>query len=149
MRPLQWLALSSLTLGALSLWSVGWSKRPTFTPAPHALGSVTQVVIDGAEWVKRDPVHRYTATVDASDGSMAPVIGERSLLLCVRYTGKTVLRNGSVVIYDRGDKPRVCHTVAEQTDTHVYMSGYVNRRSDGWYPKSRIEGVVVGQLYLP
>ena len=79
---------------------------------------------------------------------MEPFFTSRSVPLCVRYAGQQ-LGNGTVAIFNRGDHPRVIHVISAQNATHFYMSGYNNHNSDGWYPKTSVEGFVVGQLYLP
>jgi hypothetical protein len=78
---------------------------------------------------------------------MEPFVNEHSVTLMVRYTGQ-VLPNGSVVQFRRSaEHPNVLHTVVEQNATHFYLSGYANKHSDGWFPKTAVAGVMVGQLY--
>jgi hypothetical protein len=54
-----------------------------------------------------------------------------------------------VLEYDRADTSNVLHVATALNDTHVYMSGYNNSASDGWYPKTSVRRRLVGQLYLP
>ena len=80
---------------------------------------------------------------------MAPYVTEFSIVLMVRYTGQPI-RNGAVASYlYSAALPNVLHVVSAQTDDSVYMSGFANKHSDGWHPKSSIHGILVGQLYLP
>lgn len=129
----------------------GCSKREpaTFTPSPRSTDALAVIKQDAQVWANYDLRRRYWAEV-AATGSMKPFIDEHSIVLCRRYVSGQELPNGSVVIYRYSDAlPRVLHVVSDQNDTHVYMSGYANRASDGWQPKTAIEGVVVGQLYTP
>jgi hypothetical protein len=123
------------------------SKQATFTPSPRSSESVTTVTRDAHDWVASDPANRFWSGVKPT-GSMKPFVDEHTLALCLRYKGQEI-PNGSVVIYNRGDIKRVIHVVSDQNADSVYMSGYANHDSDGWFPKSSIEGVMVGQLYLP
>lgn len=135
-----------LLLGTLA----GCSKpsgAATFTPAITSPLPVGNVIADAAAWAQRDPGVRYYATV-ADTHSMEPFFTSKSVPLCLRYTGQPI-PNGTVAIFNRGDAPRVIHVVSDQTADSVYMSGYNNHDSDGWFPKTRIEGFVVGQLYAP
>lgn len=126
----------------------GCSKAPsTFTPAITSSVPAVVVLNDAARWAAADPSNRYFATT-ANTHSMEPFFTNHSVPLCMRYTGQPI-PNGTVAIFNRGDQPRVMHVVSDQTADSVYMSGYNNHASDGWFPKTRIEGLVVGQLYLP
>jgi len=124
------------------------SKEPsTFIPAPRSIATAEQVRADASKWASQD-ANRYWSAI-LPTGSMKPFVDEHSIALCVRYTGQS-LSNGAVVIYRRDTAtPRVIHVVSDQNAESVYMSGYANRQSDGWYPKSSIEGIMVGQFYLP
>lgn len=126
----------------------GCSKQAgSFTPAMRAFGSADTVYADAVAWSVAQP-GRYWANV-APTHSMEPVINEHSVILCVRYTGQT-FANGAVAVINEGPAyPHVLHVVADQSGDSVIMSGYNNGRSDGWFPKKNIEGLVVGQLYLP
>lgn len=137
-----WLALFAVCCGA----GCGRSA-PSFTPAPRSPETLDRVQLDAALWAARDPENRFWAPVAATH-SMEPVINEHSLVLCLRYRGQP-FANGAVLVYDRGDNPRVLHVVADQTADAVYMSGYNNHDSDGWFPKASISGIVVGQLNTP
>ena len=141
-----------LALLALFVWIAvvngGCAKQPTtFTPAIGSQLPIGTVLLDAAHWSQADPANRYYATT-ANTHSMEPFFTSKSVTLCVRYTGQ-LLQNGQVVIYNRGDAPRVLHVVSAQTDESVYMSGYNNHDSDGWFKRTTIEGIVVGQLYSP
>lgn len=132
-------------LCAFTLFAAGCGQKSTFTPAPRSTESTAQVYADASAWAARAP-DRYFLAV-AATGSMEPVINEHSVLLMVKYTGQT-LPNGSVISYYHSPElPNVTHVIADQNDTHVYISGYANKTSDGWFPKTSILGFVVGQLY--
>lgn len=132
---------------ALVVFLVGCFREPsTFTPVQRGVDTTTSVSVDAITWSQRSPDRGWA--IVAPTGSMKPFFDEHSVLLFTKYTGQPLV-NGSVVIFDRSDAPNAVHVVADQTPTHVYMSGYNNRTSDGWYPKTRIKGIVVGQLYLP
>lgn len=80
---------------------------------------------------------------------MEPVISSHSLILALKYHGQP-FANGAVLDFARDpDHPHVLHVAADQTADSVYMSGYNNHNSDGWYPKTTINHVMEGQLYLP
>jgi hypothetical protein len=120
---------------------------PTFVPQPHALSSESTVRQDAQAWAIKSP-NRYHTNV-AATGSMEPFLNEHSILLVEKYHGQP-FKIGAVAIFRHSEAhPRVVHTVSDQNETHVYMSGYANKNSDGWFPKTSIEGFVVGQLYLP
>ena len=139
----------ALTLGLVVGFLNGCSKNPTtFTPSPRAFATFALVVNDAEMWVNTDPTNRFYGMV-APTNSMQPFVNEHSLVLLVRYTGQPLI-NGAVVSYHYSDKfSHVLHVVSAQTDDSVYMSGYNNATSDGWKKKTSIEGVLVGQLYLP
>lgn len=143
-----WLGSVVLCLLA-AVWVAGCSKsgRATFTPAITSPVAQAVVYLDAIRWVNGDPVNRYYVTV-ADTHSMEPYFTSHSVPLCLHYTGQPV-PNGTVAIFNRGDAPRVLHVMSDQTATDAYMSGANNHNSDGWFPKSKIEGIVVGQLYLP
>ncbi len=121
-------------------------EKATFMPLPRSLAASTSVIADANAWAAHDP-ERYWLSI-LPTGSMKPFVDEHSLVLCVRFHGQ-VIPNGSVAIFNRGDVKRVIHVVSDQNEDSVYMSGYANSASDGWYPKSSVEGIMVGQLYLP
>lgn len=124
----------------------GCSKSPnTFTPAVTS-PVAADVITDAAIWSAANP-SRYFVTV-ADTKSMEPFYTSKSVPLCVRYSGQH-LPNGTAAIFDRGDVKRVLHVISAQNETHFYFSGYNNHNSDGWFLKSKTEGFVVGQLYLP
>ena len=137
-----------LFLLAFFCWlSTGCRQQSTFVPQPQAVDQDDAgIVMDALKWTQSSP-NRGWAYV-APTGSMSPVITERSVLLFVKYTGQK-LRNGAVVVFDRTDAPNCVHVVCDQTATDVYMSGWNNRLSDGWFSKDKIKGIVVGQLYRP
>lgn len=134
------------TVGIMASCSRG-PDGSTFVPAPRAVKqTVTDVAVDAARWASASPDRGWSWV--APTGSMEPFFNEHGILLFVRYSGEE-LRPGMVAIFNRGDVPRCVHVITAVRDTHVYMSGYANRNSDGWFPKTSIEGLVVGQLYLP
>lgn len=136
-------------LGALAVCTIiacSKSGPSTFTPAITSPLSAERVRADAQAWAQADLANRFLANVEDTH-SMEPFFTNRSLPLCVRYTGQAV-PNGTVAIVAR-DGLHVIHVVADQTADAVFTSGYNNHASDGWTPKSRIEGIVVGQLYLP
>ena len=98
--------------------------------------------------VETEPVAIYLASVEANrngwriskvtpTGSMKPLLNGGEYVVGEPYTGQG-LHVGMVVIFDRGDTPRVLHMIAVIRGDMVYMSGINNRYSDGWFPKSRI-----------
>lgn len=132
----------------LLLGFLGCSKNPsTFIPAISTPLISSVVLDDAANWVKVDPVNRYFVLV-ADTHSMEPFFTDKSVPLMVKYTGQKIV-NGTVVDYNRGDLPHVFHVVTDQMDGSVYMAGYNTHNSDGWFKYSAINGIVVGQLYLP
>lgn len=140
-------ALFVLLVVSWVLFVTGCAKDPaTFIPTPRGTSDGVSVSADAIAWVQRASGRGWA--IVAPTGSMEPVINQNSVLLWVTYSGQP-LRNGAVVVFDRSDAPNCVHVVCDQTPTHVYMSGYANRRSDGWFPKTTIKGIVVGQLYLP
>lgn len=122
------------------------SRQDAFVPKPRSVSTTDSVYADAVTWARADQ-SRYVASVAATH-SMEPFVNEHSLVLMVRYSGQPI-QTGAVVEFDRGDALRVLHVVTDQTETDAYLSGYNNHISDGWYAKSRIHGIMVGQLYLP
>lgn len=149
----RWLMVSILLVTFAVTWKVakmsGEIKLPaTFIPTTTSYYTSTALVWeDAARWVGNDPL-RYTTPVSPDSSSMKPFFDSHSLPLCIKYVGQPI-PNGTVVIFNRGDIPRVMHVVSDQTKDSVYMSGVNNHHADGWFLKSTIEGFVVGQLYLP
>ena len=149
-----WSGLTFLTIRALAILGVflvlsSCSRtRETFdTPKPRAVGvDLSEVHLSAIAWTQRSPDRFYVTVLPT--GSMEPFINENSIVLCVRYTGQPLAR-GAVVLYDHPKVSNVLHTLADQNDTHVILSGTANARTDGWHPKSSIKGYVVGQLYIP
>ena len=137
----------ALTLLALAVLAVGCRRKSTFTPAPYTPDAQSSVVLDAGQWAAKDPANRYW-DIPSATGSMRPFITEKHIVLMRRYSGQP-FPNGAVVIFNRGDSPRVLHVVSDQNADSVYMSGANNHDSDGWFPKTSIEGFVVGQLNLP
>ena len=140
----------ALILGVLALAGCGkpGTGGNTFTPAPRAISqTAADVAADATRWAAAAPGVRGWSWV-APTGSMEPFFNEHGILLFVRYTGQPLVP-GAVAIFNRGDAPRVVHVVSVVRGESVYMSVFANRASDGWFPKSAIEGLVVGQLYLP
>lgn len=77
---------------------------------------------------------------------MLPYIhGEfREWLLDEAYTDQS-LSAGLVVVFDRGDNdgPYPCrHMIAAVRGEYVYLSGTNNRRSDGWFHRSKITRIL-------
>lgn len=126
----------------------GCSKQPsTFTPTlTPPDGTRAAVIVDAAMWAAGNPDRYYAAVADTH--SMEPIINKNSVVLCVRNTGQSI-RPGLVAVFNRGDTPRVLHTIAAVSGDSAYFSGYNNKSSDGWFPRSSIEGFVVGQLFAP
>lgn len=138
-----WLSIAAV----LFLAACSRDGRDTFTPKPRAVAqTAADVAADATRWASVSPERGWSWV--APTGSMEPFFNEHGILLFQRYTGQP-LSPGAVCIFNRGDVARVVHVVAAVRERDVYMSGYANRASDGWYPKASIEGVVVGQLYLP
>ncbi len=152
-RTIFWIgvALFALFVAAMSplalLGGCSKSSPATFTPAIASPIPLAAVLVSAIQWTQGDPEARFYATT-ADTHSMEPFFTSHSIPLCVRYTGQQV-PNGTVAIFNRGDLPRVMHVISDQTADSVYMSGYHNHNSDGWFKKSAIEGIVVGQLYAP
>jgi hypothetical protein len=143
---LPWLAIGFALLGAICLCGLTGCGRG-FDPAPRSVDSMQAVYADARAWAGRGE-NRYWSAV-APTGSMEPFVNEHSLLLMVKYTGQK-LPNGTVASFRRSDDfPNVLHVITDQNETHVYMSGYANKNSDGWFPKTSIHGFMVGQLYTP
>lgn len=140
--------MKSLVLLICTLSLAGCADQKTsFAPVPYTNVGVEKVRDDAKSWVDNDPDTRYWEHIQPT-GSMLPFISHKHIVLLVRYAGQA-FPNGATVIFNRGDAPRVIHVAADQTGTHIYVSGFNNHESDGWFPKSSIEGLVVGQLSLP
>ena len=86
------------------------------------------------------PDHLF-AFVSNESHSMRPAIEGGDIVLTHTYSGE-VLRPGQIVIFDRGDYPRVCHRVIEFNGRAAYLAGDDNLWPDGWYAKDRIRWVV-------
>lgn len=139
--------MKRLCLVLLSVTGCSQQDPVTFTPIQRAVDTTyVDVSFDAIRWAQASPSRGWA--VVSPTGSMKPFFDEHSILLFIKYSGQPT-PNGTIVIFDRSDTPNVVHVIADQTPTHVYMSGYANRRSDGWFPKSTIKGIVTGQLYLP
>lgn len=140
------IALALFVIGVVCILNLtGCEQESAFTPAPRSIEAQPLVYADAVAWVKRGE-NRYFSVV-AATGSMEPFVNEHSILLMVKYSGQK-LPNGSVVSFRRSDKhPNVLHVIIDQNETHVYLSGYANKYSDGWFPKAAIHGFMVGQLY--
>lgn len=136
----------AVVAAALFLAGCAGQRLPSFVPVPVSSLTAPQVYEDARAWVARDPANREWATVTAT-GSMKPFIDEFSVVLLERTNAQTKFQIGEPVVFNRGDAPRVLHVIADQTETHVYLSGFNNRQSDRWFPKSSISSRVVGQLY--
>ena len=80
----------------------------------------------------------------AATGSMEPHIHGTDRVILRRYVVGEVLPKGTVVVFNRGDYPRVIHAIVDEQDGSYYLSGYGNRHSDGWFKPDRIESVLVG-----
>ena len=76
---------------------------------------------------------------------MEPSIHGTDLIVLRAYAGET-LKRGAVVVFNRGDSPRVLHTVIDHSGDYYYLSGYANKYSDGWFNKNRISQVLVGVI---
>lgn len=140
-------ALVTICLLAGFVAGCGKGEGDAFAPKPFSPLPHTMVVEDAIAWARRAPAERYWADVTPT-GSMAPFVTEKNLVLCVRYKGQ-LFPDGATLVFHRGDQQRVLHVAIAQTETHVKMSGYANERADGWFPKTAIEGILVGQLSLP
>lgn len=78
-------------------------------------------------------------------GSMHPVLQGGRELLVMEFCGPLLpLAVGQIVLYDRGDNPRVLHYIAaiSRDGTQVFLSGVNNRSSDGWFSRKKIAWVV-------
>lgn len=105
-------------------------------------------------WPKPTPPVRHVAqlpafsNVSAKTNSMAPyIVGGTDYLLLIDYTNQP-LAPGMVVVFDRGDAPRTVHMIAEVYGDYVYMSGLNNRRSDGWFHRSKVRQIVTAVLTI-
>jgi hypothetical protein len=125
---------------------VGCSK---FDPRPtSAVATSDSVIADANAWVARAPAVREWHPV-SDTGSMEPFVTSNSIVLTEKVSPTGVLLDGEVLVFDRGDSHDVLHVMTHQSATQVFMSGYNNRRSDGWFPRSAVKARMVGQLYLP
>ena len=79
--------------------------------------------------------------IAGNTGSMRPYITGGETLLCDVYYGQPILR-GDLLVFDRGDHPRVLHEATAVNPRAVYMSGLNNRYSDGWFPNHKVRLIV-------
>ncbi len=134
-----------------ALWAfilAGCSPRPVgseaVNPAPSSSYLREQVNGDAALWALTGAGRAYGPV--SATSSMAPLIDSRSVVLLEPYSGQPIAK-GDWVRFDRGDVPNVLHRVEDVTATHVYLSGWNNRTSDGWFPKTAISYRLAGILY--
>ena len=140
------LVIGLISVLLILLCSCSRTETPNaFTPAPRATAPQASVEADARLWASVNPANRFWATVTPT-GSMEPFINEHSIVLCQRYKGE-ILPKGSVIVFDRGDTHNVLHVLVDENQDSVYVSGYNNHNSDGWFPKTTIKGFLVGQLY--
>jgi signal peptidase I len=92
--------------------------------------------------IEKAPPGSWVETLSKT-GSMEPYIHGTDLLVLKIYDG-TALSRGTVVVFNRGDFPRVLHTVVARSGDYYYFSGYANKYSDGWFNKDKISQVLVG-----
>jgi hypothetical protein len=76
-------------------------------------------------------------------GSMLPVLDSSSIIITERVNTNTILNKNDLVVFDRGDIPRVLHRIVDMKNNHYYISGDNNSGPDGWFPKSSIKSRVV------
>jgi hypothetical protein len=90
----------------------------------------------------------------AGTGSMFPVLGEHSLVLCQKTNFYDSLQVGDIIIFEK-DEQRVIHRIIrksmDEQGSYVVTKGDNNMRSDlnsfGKIREDQIRGVVIGILY--
>lgn len=108
----------------------------TTTVAPQERESMIQ------RWRATNP----TGSVNSFSGrSMIPTLIPGDMLLQDAYVGQRCKKE--ILLADEGDGRRMTeHYCYDETDTHVFLTGLNNRRSDGWYSKDRVLAVLVGVI---
>jgi len=81
-------------------------------------------------------------------GSMRPWLNGGELVALAPYRGG-YLAPGTVVVFDRGDHPRVIHMVVHDNGRAIYITGINNRWSDGWVSRAAIKSVLVEVIKAP
>lgn len=79
---------------------------------------------------------------------MLPVLRAGDTLLHEAVIGQRL--KGEILLVNEGKgRERVEHYCYDENKTHVFLTGLNNRRSDGWYPKMCVMGVLVGVVRIP
>jgi hypothetical protein len=79
-------------------------------------------------------------------GSMEPLLGSNALTVFKPYTG--TLEKGMIVSYKHPlFNQNILHKVVAVNATHFIPQGIANPHSDGWQPRSSIEGVLIAIVY--
>lgn len=113
-------------------------------PAPSSSYTKARAWGDALRWSVAAPGRTYGYM--SPTGSMAPLLDSRSIALYEPYTGQP-LYPGDAIVFDRGDSSNVLHRIDEVQGDYLRISGINNRRSDGWFHKSKVKLRLVGVLY--
>ena len=80
-----------------------------------------------------------------SGNSMRPALQPKDWMFYEAYVGQKLKKQAVLVSLSHCKIP-ITHFVYDETKTHIYLTGINNRRSDGWIPKTKVMGVLVGVL---
>lgn len=102
-------------------------------------------------WVKANPsgfALAMTTRADCGAGnSMRPMMKPNDRLYFEAYAGQKLKGSVALVSVPYCKLP-IAHLVYDETETHVFLTGINNSRSDGWQPKFGADGkpLVLGVL---
>ena len=100
-------------------------------------------------WLRANPSGKVLTMTSlpeyGSGNSMRPAIQPKDRMFFESYVGQKLSKQAVLVSLAHCKIP-VTHWVYDETDTHIFLTGINNRRSDGWIPKAQVKGVLVGVL---
>lgn len=133
-------SLQYVVAAALLVFAIGMAascgKRSW--PAP-VIPVLTETQIPAGAWVEKT----------GPTNSMGDYVPPGSTIVLRKYNYGEPLKKGTVVVFDRGDYPRVLHVIADEKDNSYYLSGYNNKQSDGWFDRSKVSAVLVAIVRGP
>jgi len=142
------LSLSLLFLGCGPNSESGGKKDPeAYRPAPSSSLTYNEAFLYAMFLTNFSPSKELGLGVIAPTGSMLPILDSSSVVVTEKVGAETVLRKNDLVIFNRGDEPRVLHRIIDVRKDSYFISGDNNSGSDGWFPKSAIQSRVVAIIF--
>lgn len=136
----------TLVVAAVLFWLLGCGKREEAQPPPSSSYSLEAVKGEATTWQNVDPSVRRWFSV-ANTGSMLPLFGSNSVLLCESMQGKRA-SIGDILLIDDLRGGTYCHTCTlVDADGNVRTRGYNNNSSDAYVERRRVLWRVIGILY--